>query len=78
MRGVEVSPKFFFLFFFDFTQNADRQVLPAVSETENLMRTQRFGALVSKKASHRGSAYSEASEEAEVGAAGSCSGSKEA
>ena len=36
----------------------------------------RFGNLIGEKASHRGNANSEASEEAEVGASGSCSGSE--
>ena len=76
MRGVEVSLKIFF--FCDFTQNTNRQVLPAVSEAENLMRARGLGNLVSEKALYRGSANSEASKEAEVRAGGSCSGSEKA
>ena len=49
-----------------------------MSETENLMHTQRFGALVGKEAMHGGSADSEASKEAEVGASSGHSGSEEA
>ena len=45
MRGVEVSPKQL-CFFFYLTQNADRQVLPAASETEDPMHAWRIGALI--------------------------------
>ena len=47
-----------------------------MSEAEDPMHAQRFGNLVGEKASHGGNANSEASEEAEVGAGGSRSGSK--
>ena len=49
-----------------------------MSETENLICTRRFRALVGGKALYRGSTDSEASEEAEIRASGSHSGSEEA
>ena len=38
--------------YFDFTQNADRQVLPAVSETKDLMCAWRIGAFVVEEVMH--------------------------
>ena len=70
-----VSPKKKF-FFFDFYSNTDRQVLPAVLEAKNPMHAQRFGNLVSEKASYGGSTNSKACEEAKVRAGGSRLGSK--
>ena len=49
-----------------------------MSETEDLMHAWRIGALVVKKAMHRGGTDSEASEEAEIGAGSGHLGSKEA
>ena len=54
-----------------FTQNADRQVLPVMSETEDLMHAWRIGALVIKEATYGGGTDSKASKEAEIGASSS-------
>ena len=76
MRGVEVSLKVFF--FLTLLKNANRQVLPAVSETEDLMHTWRSRALVIEEAAYGGGTDSKASKEAEIRASGSHLGSEEA
>ena len=45
-------------------------------EAEDPMHAQRFGKFVGEKASHRGSANSKATKEAEVGAGHSCLGTE--
>ena len=76
MRGAEVSPKKFF--FLTLTQNANRQVLPAMLEAEDLMCAWRFGALVIEEAMYGGGTDSKASKEAEIRAGGGHLGSEEA
>ena len=70
--------KIIFLFFDFNSKNTNRQVLPAMLETKDLMHAWRIGAVIIKKAAHRGSANTEASEEAEVGAEASDPDTKEA
>ena len=75
--GHGKSERFFF-FFLTLTQNADRQVLPAVLEAEDPMHARRLRDLVIEEAMYGGGTDSEASEEAEIGASGGNPGSKEA
>ena len=75
-EGGRGKSKLIIIIISDFHSNANRQVLPAMSEAKNPMHARRFRNLISEKASYGGSANSEACEEAKVGASGSRLGSK--
>ena len=76
--GRGKSEIYIYIYIFDFTQNTNRQVLPAMSETEDPMHAWRIGALIVEEATYGGGTDSEASKEAEIRASSSHSGSEEA